>query len=493
MGRAPNVSGSGRPGVLAAVSPQAAAVCVGVGSYLCLAHRSYVSSLFYLGDSGIAPLSYYALFLAFSMAMAAGMFLWGRFRGLPDADSPTVRLLTLVLVAAGACVTYSASGGGLVPLLAFGLVSLAYGTVYLALAWTQAVASLAPSRSDVVAWVTGSFAVSALLSFLGAFVPDYAQIAYAILCPLLSFVALEHLCVCAPPLLGAPGGGAPADAGGGSLTLLDVVYFALAFVVCSALLGCNFGPGLGNAVTPIFIGTYAMLCAACAALIVLAPALSGRPGLLGLAVCAGVLAMLAAFLLMALFGGGWVLLGGGVVASARLCFELTLWIAFFEAVVGGRARVWVVLPLFLAFRLLSEVLINLVMPLLAPSEDAYVVLMGAFLVASFLFLAGRLYLLFSGRQPSQGEQRAPNPDQAEDGQSPAAAPEAPGRDGPVEGYGLSQREVEVMEYLARGYSFQAIADRLCVSTSTVQSHAKHIYRKLGVHTKQELIELVDRG
>jgi LuxR family transcriptional regulator, maltose regulon positive regulatory protein len=45
---------------------------------------------------------------------------------------------------------------------------------------------------------------------------------------------------------------------------------------------------------------------------------------------------------------------------------------------------------------------------------------------------------------------------------------------------LSTREVEVMRLLAVGMSNQQIADELVVALSTVRTHTKHIYRKLGV-------------
>jgi LuxR family transcriptional regulator, maltose regulon positive regulatory protein len=45
---------------------------------------------------------------------------------------------------------------------------------------------------------------------------------------------------------------------------------------------------------------------------------------------------------------------------------------------------------------------------------------------------------------------------------------------------LSIREVEVMRLLAAGMSNQQIADELVVALSTVRTHTKHIYRKLGV-------------
>jgi LuxR family maltose regulon positive regulatory protein len=45
---------------------------------------------------------------------------------------------------------------------------------------------------------------------------------------------------------------------------------------------------------------------------------------------------------------------------------------------------------------------------------------------------------------------------------------------------LSAREVEVMRLLAVGKSNQQIADELVIALSTVRTHTKHIYRKLGV-------------
>lgn len=58
-------------------------------------------------------------------------------------------------------------------------------------------------------------------------------------------------------------------------------------------------------------------------------------------------------------------------------------------------------------------------------------------------------------------------------------------------YGLSARETEVFVYLARGRSAPFIRDELMVSLNTVTSHIKHIYGKMGIHSRQELIDLVD--
>ena len=49
--------------------------------------------------------------------------------------------------------------------------------------------------------------------------------------------------------------------------------------------------------------------------------------------------------------------------------------------------------------------------------------------------------------------------------------------------GLSDREVEVLRLAARGYSDHEMAQRLCLSKSTVHHHVQHIYDKLGVSTR----------
>lgn len=56
--------------------------------------------------------------------------------------------------------------------------------------------------------------------------------------------------------------------------------------------------------------------------------------------------------------------------------------------------------------------------------------------------------------------------------------------------GLTAREVEVLQLLVKGRSKSYIAETLFVSENTVRSHSKHIYQKLGVHSKQEVLDLL---
>lgn len=58
------------------------------------------------------------------------------------------------------------------------------------------------------------------------------------------------------------------------------------------------------------------------------------------------------------------------------------------------------------------------------------------------------------------------------------------------GFFLSPRETDIALLVARGYTVNRIAEELCLARGTVQSHTKSIYRKLNVHSKQEVIDLV---
>lgn len=59
-------------------------------------------------------------------------------------------------------------------------------------------------------------------------------------------------------------------------------------------------------------------------------------------------------------------------------------------------------------------------------------------------------------------------------------------------YGLSKREQEVFALLARGFGADYIASKLAISYYTVRAHRRNIYAKLGIHSQEELLNLVIR-
>ena len=58
---------------------------------------------------------------------------------------------------------------------------------------------------------------------------------------------------------------------------------------------------------------------------------------------------------------------------------------------------------------------------------------------------------------------------------------------------LTEREREVFGLLARGRNARYIQETLVVSYNTVKTHVSHVYAKLGVHSQQELIDVVESG
>ena len=57
--------------------------------------------------------------------------------------------------------------------------------------------------------------------------------------------------------------------------------------------------------------------------------------------------------------------------------------------------------------------------------------------------------------------------------------------------GLSARETEVFMLLAKGRNCSYISKQLVISEPTVKTHMRNVYRKLGVHSQQALLDLVE--
>ena len=58
---------------------------------------------------------------------------------------------------------------------------------------------------------------------------------------------------------------------------------------------------------------------------------------------------------------------------------------------------------------------------------------------------------------------------------------------PDAGQTLSEREAEVLSYMTQGHTEKEIADKLFVSVNTIKSHRKHVYQKLHVRSRAEIM------
>ncbi|ACV21740.1 Nitrogen regulation protein C [Slackia heliotrinireducens] len=152
------------------------------------------------------------------------------------------------------------------------------------------------------------------------------------------------------------------------------------------------------------------------------------------------------------------------------------------------------------------------------SSIAMLSLFAMYMAGMALFLVWTAHLRSDARAEKRAEQvelikltkkkPAPAPDAAaETTPSPEGKPESPVTKAEANGreitdrmskqclvlqeqYGLSTRETEVMEAIARGMTVARIAEDLFISENTVRTHSKHIYTKLDIHSKQELTLMV---
>ncbi|WP_235847706.1 helix-turn-helix transcriptional regulator [Paenibacillus tuaregi] len=67
-------------------------------------------------------------------------------------------------------------------------------------------------------------------------------------------------------------------------------------------------------------------------------------------------------------------------------------------------------------------------------------------------------------------------------------PEQPGKEGQGGEYGLTDREMEILECLAKGLRYKSIAAKLYLSDGTVRNYASTIYAKLGVRNREEAVQ-----
>lgn len=61
----------------------------------------------------------------------------------------------------------------------------------------------------------------------------------------------------------------------------------------------------------------------------------------------------------------------------------------------------------------------------------------------------------------------------------------------IEEFGLSDREGEILLLIAKGNTANNVASKLVISPHTVNTHIRHIYEKIGIHKRSELIEYIN--
>ena len=61
----------------------------------------------------------------------------------------------------------------------------------------------------------------------------------------------------------------------------------------------------------------------------------------------------------------------------------------------------------------------------------------------------------------------------------------------AESHALTPREAEMLVLLSRGHSYGFIAESVYISEATVRTHARNIYRKIGISSQEDLLNYID--
>lgn len=96
---------------------------------------------------------------------------------------------------------------------------------------------------------------------------------------------------------------------------------------------------------------------------------------------------------------------------------------------------------------------------------------------------------FSGKLEPLGNERqdADTEQQAEDFDSTLETMKEENKEGILDRYGLSKREKQITSLIIAGKSDKEIAEELGISTGTVASHNKNLFKKIGIHSRVELM------
>ncbi len=205
---------------------------------------------------------------------------------------------------------------------------------------------------------------------------------------------------------------------------------------------------------------------------------------------------------------------GGIVVMARSLLDLVLWMLLSDIAHEGRAPT---VALFVVYSMLTEVASWFISYMVIPAfvdprlliaepgaadmlSVVLLVIVGGFVIAGACVMAASDRMLIGVATWGDWETDILVQSDIADVQTGAATEARRERTeeerreaaiGELTSYhGLSAREASVIWLYAQGYSFGKVADQLGISKSTVQTHLRNSYRKLALHTKDDLVELV---
>lgn len=261
---------------------------------------------------------------------------------------------------------------------------------------------------------------------------------------------------------------------------VGVPAFAFTFGIMPRI---SFGSGMDfDTVNSVAIGLFTLIALV---LVVASVAFSSWDATRG-AYGTTLLLVVAAFLALPLLGREWMVAANAMVFAAFCYFFLLYWIMLSSLPSALSVRPLVVFAraelLSYPFALTGSLLSRSLIEALGLSSPTVTIVS---LATAYLLVLATTYVLRDSRNPAKAA-AASDQNQAALGDLVRERCAALG-----EKHDLSPRERELLQLLARGRSIPYAAEELHLSEDTVKTYSKRLYSKLGVHSRQELLNLVE--
>lgn len=179
---------------------------------------------------------------------------------------------------------------------------------------------------------------------------------------------------------------------------------------------------------------------------------------------------------------------GALMTTFLMSFYVLLWLMFISEAHERKLPAFFLLGLAIGVARLSVALGRFVAQMLLENTglDPQIALVGSvWLLVATLSLMFWSYQRYTAKQRLVGVEDAPEEPTAPIRLTPDDALEQL-----KETFGLSAREYEMIEEFAAGRSARHIADTFTLSEHTVKTHLRHAYAKMDVHSRQELLDLI---
>lgn len=409
--------------------------------------------------------------------------------------SQRTALLIASCLAAVIGTALAALGGGTAPyhsvLLVSGAVLTGIGTAFILIGWGELYGSLGAGRASITTAASAVLAVATY--FIVIFLPPFAGLspAWGIACtallPALSgalvWVSIRNTPVVEhPPLPRSATRGFPLP----WRLAVGVGAYGVVFGLMRGITDLSAG---GETFVPV--GRFAVLGGGIVALLIAVGALTSRRDLdFGFTYRPIMPLMVAGLLMLPFFGLGNATFARAIIGTSYSYLDILVWIVLSDltfriakpaTLVFGWGRGVMTLSVFagwiVGFLIANEMTVSATLLSALSLLSVFVLVVSAVMILNERDVFGlwgspeaSAAVADNEKRPGQWRQRC------------LAIAET---------YGLSPREEEVLLLLAKGRSLPFIRDELGIAGGTVQAHITHIYRKLNIHTRQQLIDLIE--